>query len=285
MNSATVEPNDEIPEVEIIFIREAARFLEQPSLLMNIAANVGKPVEWLLAKAPKQVRDVTQQAVRSGMDWAANTIPSTVNRDTLIEAYQAAGWNGFFHQLGAGAAGAVGGVFGLPGLAIELPITTGIMLRSIASIAQELGADLNDSGVRLECLSIFSYGGPGHSDDAMESSFYTARAAMAHLIAHAAAYVAGKGPAAIAAGVADGSAAALVKLLARIAAEFEVAVSEKFVAQSLPLIGAVTGASINAAFCGYFNSVARYLFKIKRLEERYGEAKVRAAYEAERAAI
>ena len=182
-------------------------------------------------------------------------------------------------------AGAVGGVFGLPGLAIELPITTGIMLRSIGSVAQELGADLNDTAIRLECLSIFSYGGPAPGDDAMESSFYAARAAMANLIAHAAASVAGKAPAAIAAGVADGSATALVTLLAQIAAKFEVAVSEKFIAQSLPLIGAVTGASINAAFCGYFNSVAGYLFKIKRLEERYGEAKVRVAYDAERKAI
>lgn len=266
---------------EIKFIRDAVCFLENPSLLMKIAAVVGKPAEYLLNAAPTEVAEFTGHALRTSMDWVAETVPITDNKQAFDAASDAAWWAGFYSQLAAGVSGGTGGVFGLPGLAIELPLTTGIMLRSIASIAAEFGADLSDPGVRLECLAIFSFGGPRKEDDAMESSFFTTKAAMAVLIKEAAKFVAGKAPGAIAAAVADGSAVALVRLIARIAAQFEIAVTEKFIAQSLPVIGAVSGASINAAFAGYFNSVARYHFGIWKLQQQIGEEAVKALYNAE----
>lgn len=281
MSTSSGKPEGNFSEAELEFIRKAVRFLEQPSLLIQIAATVGKPVEYLLAKAPKEVKDYTAHALKSCMDIAASTVPINATAGTTIAANDTAGWNAYFHQLATVVTGAVGGFFGLPGLALELPITTGIMFRSIAAIAAEFGFDAQDSGIRFECLSVFSYGGPNRSDDAMESSFYSAKAAMATFVKNAAAFVAGKPPGAIAAAFANGTADPLVKLIARVAAEFEVAVSEKFVAQCLPLIGAATGASINAAFTGYFNSVARYHFGLKKMESIYGEAMVRGIYETE----
>lgn len=253
---------------------------------MKLADLVGKPAEMLVKAAPKQLSVITNVALRNCMGWAADTIPVTAGQESFSVALAGSAWSGVFHQMAAGMAGAVGGVFGFAGLAVELPVTTGIMLRSIASIAAEFGEDLSDPKVLLECLAVFAYGGPSSSDDEMNSSFLTMRVAMATLIKNAAVFIGGKGPAAIAAAVAAGGAAPpLVKLIATVAARFEVAVTEKFVAQSLPIIGAVSGAGINAAFAGYFNSVARYHFGIKQMEERFGESTVKAAYEAERALL
>ena len=43
-----------------------------------------------------------------------------------------------------GASGAIGGAFGLASVAVELPISTTIMLRSIADIARSEGFDVRD---------------------------------------------------------------------------------------------------------------------------------------------
>src|SRR5207249_8477399 len=47
-----------------------------------------------------------------------------------------------FHAGLACTCGAIGGAFGLPALAVELPVTTTIMLRAIAAIAREEGEHL-----------------------------------------------------------------------------------------------------------------------------------------------
>lgn len=275
---------DALSDSETKFIRDAVAFLEQPSRLIQVAAIVGKPAEWLMQAAPKRAGNVAEYALRACMDWVAGTVVLPEERP-FKKALDASWWSGFYTRLSAGVSGAIGGAFGLPGLAIELPITTAIMLRSVAAIASEFGANLTDPGVRLECLSIFSFGGPNPNDDQMDSAFFTSKAAMAAAIKEAARCVAGKTPAAIAAAVADGSASVLVRLIAQIASRFEVAVTEKFVAQSLPVIGAVSGAAVNAAFAGYFNDVAKYHFGIARLQHRYGEAKIESLYKAELAVL
>lgn len=93
--------------------------------------------------------EFTGHALRTSIDWVAETVPITDNKQAFDAASDAAWWASFYSQLAAGVSGVAGGVFGLPGLAIELPLTMGIMLRSIASIAAEFGADLSDPGVRL----------------------------------------------------------------------------------------------------------------------------------------
>jgi EcsC protein family len=69
----------------------------------------------------------------------------------------------------ATASGAAGGAFGLPTLPIELPVSTIIMLRSIADIARNEGEDLSDPETALSCLEVFALGGRAKSDDASES--------------------------------------------------------------------------------------------------------------------
>jgi hypothetical protein len=175
------------------------------------------------------------------------------------------------HALAVGLAGGLGGAFGLPALAVELPITTTIILRSIADIARSQGEDLADPAARLACLEVFAMGGPSPEDDASESGYFAVRTALAQAVSEAAKYVAGKA-------VVEDGAPVIVRLLAQIAARFNAVVGEKIVAQGVPLVGAVGGATVNLLFIDHFQSVARGHFTVRRLERRYGEAVVRERY-------
>jgi len=56
-------------------------------------------------------------------------------------------------------------------------------------------------------------------------------------------------------------------------------VGEKIVAQGVPIIGALGGATINVLFIDHFQDMARGHFIVRRLERSYGEDEVRAKYE------
>ena len=56
-------------------------------------------------------------------------------------------------------------------------------------------------------------------------------------------------------GVVNEVAPALVRLVAQIGTHFGVVVSQKLVAQSVPLIGAAGGAAINYAFADHFQTI------------------------------
>src|SRR6202023_2538782 len=152
-------------------------------------------------------------------------------------------------------AGAAGGAFGISSLPVELPFSTTIMLRSIADIARAEGQDLADPKTALACLEVFAL-----------------RAILAKSVPEAASYLAGRA-------AASEAAPALVRLVAQIGTHFGVVVSQKLVAQSVPLIGAAGGAAINYAFADHFQTTARGHFTILRLERQYGVGVVRAEYE------
>jgi hypothetical protein len=49
-------------------------------------------------------------------------------------------------------------------------------------------------------------------------------------------------------------------------------------AQGVPVIGALGGATINVLFADHFQDVARGHFAVRRLERKYGNEAVRTAY-------
>jgi hypothetical protein len=83
----------------------------------------------------------------------------------------------------------------------------------------------------------------------------------------------------------DAGAPPLVRLTAQIAARFGLVVSQKVAAQAVPVIGALGGAAVNAAFMDHFQSMARAHFTVRRLERAYGREAVHAAYLEEKAAL
>ncbi len=169
------------------------------------------------------------------------------------------------------ASGGAGGFFSLPGMAIELPISTAIMLRSIADIARSEGEDLRSTESQLACVQVFALGSTRSTDDASESGYYAVRITLARALSEAAQFVAEKG-------VVEEGAPAIVRFIARIAARFEVIVSEKVAAEALPIIGAASGAAINLAFVTHFQQMARGHFIVRKLERKYGEAEVKREY-------
>jgi hypothetical protein len=173
--------------------------------------------------------------------------------------------------------GALGGAAGLAGLAVELPLSTTLMLRGIADQARAQGEDLSLVSTRLECLSVFAYGSAARSDDAAETAYFAARAALGRAVAQAAEYVAAREAAGA---TAERGAPALVGLLARVAQRFGVAVTDKAAAQLVPILGAAGGAAVNALFADHYQSTARAHFTVRRLVRAYGEDVVRRAYAA-----
>ncbi len=276
------------------FLRAAADYLERPTFLMKIASLVGKPAEAMLAMLPNRaqalVADASSKALTSALDWAVRSIPETA--PTAAGSPEASGsraasarnrrLSGQLHTAVTATTGAVGGFFGVAALPIELPATTIVMLRSIAKIAAQHGADLGDPQVRLQCLSVFSFGAP--QIETMESAYFTGRLGLALAVKDAAAFVSQHTAREVSEAMAKGSAPMLIRLINQIAGRFQVVVSEKVVAQAVPIAGAASGALVNAAFSEHFNNVARFHFGIVALERKHGKPAVEAAYQEARLA-
>jgi hypothetical protein len=132
----------------------------------------------------------------------------------------------------------------------ELPISTTIILRSIADIAKSEGHDLFLLEIRLACLEVLALGGKSTKDDAAAEVYWAVRAVLAREISEAAAYIARKG-------VEKGGARVLVRFLAAIESRFSVVVTEEVAAKAVPIAGAAAGGAINYLFMDHFQEMAR----------------------------
>jgi hypothetical protein len=180
------------------------------------------------------------------------------------------------HRALAALSGAMGGALGISAVLVELPISTTIMLRAIARIAQSEGEDLWDSETALACLQVFALGGRSRSKHFHESGYFAVRAAMARSVTRAVQQVAERG-------IIDESASGILRLLSQIGARFGVVVSQKIAVQAVPILGALSGAAVNSLFIGHFQSLARGHFTVRRLERLYGKGTIRRAYDQLRA--
>ncbi len=256
-----------IPAHDLAELKRARQILENPGLAAKFTAYLGSPVErglkLLPAKMQKAIHVATESALRKALAYA---VKSLARRGAGASSDR-------MHKLAAAASGAAGGAFGLPALAIELPVSTTIMLRSIADIAAAEGEDLTQVDAQLACLTVFALGSDATTaDDAAESGYFAARTALAEAVQEAMKHLAKKGM-----GKTGGP--ALLRLVTLIASRFGVSVSEKAAAQMVPVLGAAGGALINTLFIGHYQDMARGHFIVRRLEKRHGELAVRQAYE------
>lgn len=247
-------------------LRYAKTLLENPSLAARISNVLGAPIEKGFGYLPTKWQDLVQTATEKSLQKALGFAVQTMDgKKRPVSSNKT-------HKLLVMATGAGGGSLGLPALAVELPVTTTIMLRSIADIARSEGETISQLKTKLACLEVFALGGSAQSDDGSETGYFFVRAALARTITEAAQYIAEKG-------IAKEGAPVLVRLIAVLASRFGVIVSEKVAAQAIPLIGAAGGALINTIFIDHFQNMARGHFIIRRLEKQYGQQTVRQAYE------
>ena len=264
-------------------LAQAMRELERTSLAIRLSAIIGRQVSAIGSIIPANISEIANKAaeaaIRSVLNFSFRSLAKTPLRDRRG-----------MHKSLAVLAGAAGGAFGFSGLTVELPFSTTIMLRSIADIARGEGEYLSDPKTALACLEVFALGGRADADKnirfpeidvadynfekgaALETGYFSVRALLAKSVTEAASYLSGRG-------VLNEVAPALIRLVAQIGSHFGVVVSQKLVAQSVPLIGAAGGAAINYAFADHFQTTARGHFTILRLERQYGVGVVRAEYE------
>ncbi|OVE81473.1 hypothetical protein BVY04_03165 [bacterium M21] len=246
-------------------LKLAVRFLEDPGLAARLADVVGTPVEKLLALLPaaasKTISVVSEKALKVALDVSVATMKKG--------AYNA---SPRAHKLAGAVTGAIGGAAGLSGLAVELPVTTTLMFRSIADVARAEGEDLTDPLVCMSCMEVFALGAPSAVDDAAEGVYFGARIALAKSVSEAASF--------IAKGIAQNhTAPAIVRLVSKLAARFGIVVSYKAAAQMAPVIGAIGGAAVNTLFIDHYQSIAKGHFIVRRLEREYGPRLIRKVYE------
>jgi hypothetical protein len=168
--------------------------------------------------------------------------------------------------------GAVGGFFGTPALLLELPLSTVIILRSVADIAISEGEDITRLQTKLACLEVFAIGGRSEADDDTELGYYAVRAMLAKTISEAAQHISEHG-------LQKKGAPILVKLILAVSSRYATVTSQKFAAQLIPAIGAVGGAAVNVLFINHFQDMARGHFIVRRLERTYGKDPIRLEYE------
>lgn len=249
-----------------VALRRAKSLLEHKGLAVRIATTIGAPVEKLIAVLPEGATEMVRSATTKALNAAVQVATSTLDDERRQPTDK-------LHTLAVAATGAVGGAFGLGALAAELPLSTTLMLRSIAEIARSEGHSIKSPHVQLACVEVFALGGPARDDDAGESAYFAVRAALAKAVTEAAEHIAART-------VASDAAPVLLRLVTKIAARFGVPVTEKVMAQSVPIIGAAGGAMINVLFITHFQDVARGHFAVLRLENKYGPEIVRREYAA-----
>ena len=235
-------PVDPGPQIAAL----ARRHRRANSPFMTLVNKIGGQIEDQVAKLPTAVRDrvegLTEQALRQALGAA------TYGRHAPDMCRRAA-------PALAALTGALGGAGGLATSLAELPVTVTVILHSILRAAEAEGFDTSLPEVRAEALRVLSSGGPLAEDDGVNTSFLGARLTVT-------------GP-------------ALHKLLAKVVPGFAAVLGQKLAAQSVPLLGAVSGAALNAAFLTYYREAAHIRFGLLRLSLIHGVVPVRERFAAE----
>lgn len=271
----------ELSSTELVTLKNAVVQLERPGLASKLADAVGIPLETLMGRLPDAVQGHVNSAAETALTKALDVALKTLDHDPVDSPWNAT------HKVAVTFTGVAGGMFGAPALVAELPVTTAIMLRSIADIARSKGEDLSDPEVRLACLEVFALGsgGAGTPDDVIEqvsekseaeesllrASYFATRAALAQQVTVAVR--------ALSKGTAAESGPLLTRLISRIAARFGVAVSEKAAAQAVPIVGAIGGGLVNVVFMDHFQDTAEAHFSVRKLERLHGQELIRTEYE------
>ena len=254
-------------ENELIDLREAKLKLEYPGLTARIANFIGKPVELGLSQLPKKWNENISRVLQAVLlKW----IELSINTMGKKESVTSSDW---FHKFVITASGSIGGFFGLASMPVELPFSTGIILRSIADIARSEGHDISLLEVKMECLQVLALGGNKEDDDETEQGYWATRVFLAQQLRSAATFLSEKG-------LTEEGAPPLVRLIATIASRFGSVVTEEAMAKAIPVISAATGGGINYLFINHFQDMARGHFIVKRLENKYGTEQVKEKYKS-----
>ena len=242
----------------------AVGLLEKETLtdtLLSIAGAAGRiGMKGVSAVVPAKVSEGLGDRLAQILQFTFDKVLLTVDRDA--SGLTSSSW---FARISVALSGGGGGLAGLPGTLVELPVTTALLMRSIAQVAVREGEDLSTTEAKLECLKVLAFGGPGAADDQEDEGYFATRVSLAAGLPR----------------LAEKSIADIVPALAaRVSGRFAPLVSAKLGSQGMAIVGAVAGLIVNSAFADHFERKAKGHFIVRRLERTYGEAAVHARYEA-----
>jgi hypothetical protein len=245
-----------LSENDLSELRWAYEQLEHPSLASRLSSRLGEPIEELLELLPKAWQQRLDRAMKRNTYLTVRAALFSMDLSGPSNSHD------FFHKLMAVGTGAAGGFLGPLTLLIELPLTTALMLRSIADIARSYGEDLEQDAARLACVQVFALGARTKADEAADVGYYALRTILGfHFERDIVQYAVGvKGP----------HIPAFIELTQAIAARFGVVISEHVAVKMVPIAGAISGAGLNFIFMKHFQDVARGHFIVRALERKYG---------------
>ncbi|MFA7433122.1 MAG: EcsC family protein [Gemmobacter sp.] len=222
--------------------RLAARYRAAGGGVMGLVNGFGTRLEERMQALPAPVRARLDSVVRGALEGAYGV----ARRSPALPARG--------HVALACASGAAGGAGGLATALAELPFTVTLILHGIQDVAGGHGFDPAGEATRREVLRIFGSGGPLRSDDGVDSAFLGARLTLT-------------GP-------------AIQRMISLAAPRVAAALGPKLAAQSVPVLGALAGAGLNAAFLGYYREMAHVRFGLLTLAARHDPVAVMAAFRA-----
>ena len=140
-------------------LKSAVQWLEHPGWAIRLINFLGAPIEALIRVLPRSVslmiRWLTERALGRFLEMG-DMIPWGKGAVAGI-------FEGNPSRPGHGQRG-VRRLLGAAGSLIELPVSTVLMLRAIAAVAQKEGEDLEAPGGRWACLEVFTLGGTRAGD-------------------------------------------------------------------------------------------------------------------------
>lgn len=223
----TVDPVDADAELD----RLAARCRAAGGLGIQLLNLVGGKAESLMDRLPEPVRTGleggTETALHAAMQAAQGSRRAVPDQP------------GWVNTAVTTAMGAAGGFGGLPSALVELPATTTVLLRAIQGVAAEYDFDPDSQGVQFDCIRVFAAAGPLAEDDGSDLGFLTLRLTL--------------------------RGGAVNKLIAAVAPRLAAVLGQKLAAQTVPVLGAVAGATVNYVYTSYYQEIAHVHFGLRRL--------------------
>ena len=223
----TLTPPDTAAELD----RLAAQYRAASGLGVQILSLLGGKAETLLDRLPAPVKsrlhEATESALKLAMAAALKSRAAVPDQPDWLERAMST------------ALGAAGGLGGLPTALVELPATTTLLLRIIQGVAHENGFDTGAENVRIDCIRVFAAAGPLAMDDGADLAFLTLRVTL--------------------------TGGAMQKLITTVAPKLAIVLGQKLATQTVPVLGAMAGATTNYVYSGYYREMAQVHFGLRRL--------------------
>lgn len=267
-------------EYERSVMEEIRRWKNPPkTMLNNVLGTINKPLDkagsiLLDNRVGEAVTKAIQgiiSLINDGASWTVreeaifeefrNDGHSSVNchqdihKLDLLNVDKTLGFLGAKYKLIAASEGAAAGAIGAPGIAADIPLIFGIVLRAIGEYATYYGFDLDNQAERVYALNILMV--------ATSPSIAAKQAALAELSRIAVAVAQKKTWNEIEKILSAGA-------IKKIAETLGIRLTKAKLGELVPIVGGVVGAGYNAYFAGCAGEAAFNLYRERFLARKYG---------------